>query len=241
MIGQNYRTPDLVAKVSGQAKYSEDYRADGMLFCRLSPLPHARARSIDISAALAMPGVKAILLPDEIPSPADVVTDFGQTIKANPMGERALALASEPVYQGEPVVAVAAVDELTAIEAIERIEIDWEPLPFTVDPLDSFRPGRPNARLQGNTWVRPEAKPGQPPPVPEVQEIKWTAEEFAEAAEGRLPMGKTTDQWSYGDLEAGFKNAVLVLDETFMTPNVSHQTLEPRSSMALGEGRAQLG
>ena len=45
-------------------------------------------------------------------------------------------------------------------------------------------------------------------------------------------MGKTPDEWSYGDLDAGFKNAALVLDETFVTPNTSHQTLEPRTAMA---------
>src|SRR5260370_20561599 len=45
-------------------------------------------------------------------------------------------------------------------------------------------------------------------------------------------MGKTPDEWSYGDLDAGFRNAVLVLDETFVTPDVSHQTLETRSAMA---------
>jgi CO/xanthine dehydrogenase Mo-binding subunit len=232
LVGQNYVTPDLVAKVTGQAKYAEDYVAEGMLICRLltSPLPHARIRRIDTSAATAMPGVKAILLPEEIPGPADIVTDLGQTIKANQLGEK--ALTSEPVYQGEPVLAVAAVDELTAVEAIEKIEIDWEPLPFNVDPLDSLRPGRPNARTQGNTWIRPDAQPGQPPAPPEIREIKWTEEDFAGMADGRLPMGKTSDEWSYGDVDAGFASAALVLDETFVTPNVSHQTLEPRSAMA---------
>ena len=232
LVGKNYQTPDLVAKVTGKAKYSEDYRAEGMLFARLllSPYPHARVKSIDASAALAMPGVKAILTPEDIPGPAATVTDLGQTIQPNLKGER--ALTSEPVYQGEPVLAVAAVDELTAAEAIERIEIEWEPLPFNVDPLDSLRPGRPNARVEGNVWARPEPTPGGPPPTPEVQEIKWTAEDFAEAGEGRLPMGKATDQWSYGDVDAGFKNAALVLDETFLTPNTSHQTLESRTAMA---------
>ena len=231
LIGRNYTTPDLVAKVTGKAKFAEDYHAEGMLFARLllSPMPHARIRSLDASAALAMPGVKAILTPEEIPSPADIVTDLGQTIKANLKGER--ALASEPVYQGEPVLAVAAVDELTASEAIERIHIDWEPLPFNVDPLDSLRPDRPNAR-EGNVWVRPAPKPGAPPPSPELQEIKWTEQDFASAGEGRLPTGEVTDEWSFGDVEAGFKNAALVLDETFVTPNTSHETLESRSAMA---------
>jgi CO/xanthine dehydrogenase Mo-binding subunit len=45
-------------------------------------------------------------------------------------------------------------------------------------------------------------------------------------------MGKTPDEWTYGDLDAGFKNAALVLDESFVTPNTHHQTLEPRTSMA---------
>src|SRR5256885_14047558 len=79
-----------------------------MLFCKLllSPYPHARVRRIDASKALAMPGVKGILTADELPAPADVVTDLGQRIAANTKGEK--ALASEPVYQGEPVLAVAA-------------------------------------------------------------------------------------------------------------------------------------
>ena len=86
LVGQNYTTPDLVAKVTGKAKYAEDFRVDGMLFAKLlcSPMPHARVKSIDTSAALAMPGVKAILTADDLPAPADIVTDLGQTIKANP-------------------------------------------------------------------------------------------------------------------------------------------------------------
>src|SRR5579864_6104435 len=119
LVGKDYAPPSLMAKVTGKAKYSEDFRIEGMLFARLllSPMPHARVKRIDTTAALAMPGVKAILTPDEIPGPADQMNDLGQTIKANTKGEPALAL--EPVYAGEPVLAVAAVDELTAAEAIE--------------------------------------------------------------------------------------------------------------------------
>src|SRR5437773_6859207 len=232
LVGRSYLTRGLVANVTGPAKYAEDFRVEGMLFARLliSPMPHARVKKLNLSAALAMPGVKAIITADDIPAPAATVTDLGQTIQANMKGER--ALTSEPMYQGEPILAVAAVDELTAIEAIEKIEIDWEPLPFSVDPIDSLRPGRPTARLEGNVWVRPPAKPGTPPPPPEVQNLKWTEEELADASDGRLPMGKVPDQWTYGDLDAGFKNAALVLDETFVTPNTSHQTLESRTAMA---------
>ena len=233
LIGQNYVTPDLVAKVTGRAKYAEDFRADGMLFCKLllSPYPHARVTRIDTSKALAMPGVKGILTADELPAPADVVTDLGQRIAANTKGEK--ALTNEPVYQGEPVLAVAAVDELTAVEAIEKIEIELEKLPFAVDPVKSLLPGGANARLEGNIWGRPKPPvQGQPVTPPAIEELKWTDAERAEYDQGRLPLGKTPDEWSYGDVEAGFKNAALVLDETFVTPNTSHQTLESRTAMA---------
>jgi xanthine dehydrogenase molybdenum-binding subunit len=241
LVGQNYVTPDLVAKVTGKAKYAEDFRAEGMLFAKLllSPMPHARVVSIDTSAALAMPGVKAILTPADLPAPADSVNDLGQTILANRRGER--ALTDEPLYEGEPILAVAAIDEYTAAEAIEKIQVVFEPLPFVVDPLESLRPGGATARTDGNLWYRPTpppTPPGErpPPPLPiDVRDLKWTAEDFAEAAEGRLPMGEAPDQWSYGDVDAGFKNAALVLDETYVTPNTSHQCMEPRSAMAYWE------
>lgn len=236
LIGKNYSTPDMVAKVTGKSKYAEDYRAEGMLFAKLllSPLPHARVRRIDASAALAMPGVRAILTMDDLPAPADAITDLGVVIKANVLGERGLAM--EPVYQGEPILAVAAVDELTAAEAIEKIYIDYERLPFNVDPLDTLRPGSPNPREGGNVWVRPAAPPnagrGSAPPLPQVQELKWTDAEFEEVKQGRLPMGKSTEEFKFGDIDAGFKEAALVLDETFVTPNTSHICMETRSSMA---------
>ena len=238
LIGKNYSTADLYAKVTGKAKYAEDFRAEGMLFCKLllSPMPHARVKRIDVSQALAMPGVKAILTADDLPAPADSLTDLGVVIKANKKGERGLTM--EPLYQGEPILAVAAVDELTAAEAIERIQVDLEPLPFVIDPLETLRPGGPNPRTDGNIWIRPPAQssmagtaPPAPPPL-DIGELKWTEAEFADAKEGRLPMGKTPDEWSFGDLEAGFQNAALVLDETFVTPDCSHQTLETRSAMA---------
>jgi len=242
LVGQNYVVPDLVAKVTGQSKYAEDFRAEGMLFAKLllSPLPHGRVRRLDVSAALAMPGVKAIVTADDLPKPSDSINDNGQVIFANLDGE--VALTNEPVYQGQPILAVAAVDEVAAADAIEKIVIDYEPLPFTVDPLVSLRPGGPNARLKGNYWFIPPPAPpapagqgGQPqnPPRPEVREIKWTAAEAAEFDGGRMPMMEDApEKWSYGDLDAGFKDAALVLDETYVTPDTSHQTLETRTVMA---------
>src|SRR5215213_9160471 len=70
LLGHNYTTPDLVAKVTGQAKYAEDYRGEGMVFIKLmpSPRPHAKVRSIDASAALAMAGVHGILTAKDLPA-----------------------------------------------------------------------------------------------------------------------------------------------------------------------------
>jgi CO/xanthine dehydrogenase Mo-binding subunit len=89
LIGKNYVTADLHAKVTGKAKYAEDFRAEGMLFCKLllSPLPHATVKRIDAAEALAMPGVRAILTADDLPAPADTVTDNGTVIKASKWGE----------------------------------------------------------------------------------------------------------------------------------------------------------
>src|SRR5579863_1399953 len=237
LIGKDYSTPDLVAKVTGRAKYAEDYRVDGMLFARLllSPYPHARVRSIDTSAAMAMPGVKAILTADDLPAPADSLTDNGTVIKANKLGDQ--GLTNEPVYQGEPILAVVAVDELTAVEAIERIRIDYERLPYVVDPLETLKPGSPNPRMEGNVWVRPPAPPtvpGQRPsaPAPTIQELKWTEADFGDAQDGKLPMGKATDEWAFGDTDAAFKNAAYTMDHTFVTPNTSHICLETRTAMA---------
>jgi len=228
LVGQNYITPDLVAKVTGQAKYAEDFRAEGMLFAKLllSPMPHARVTRIDASAALAMEGVKAILTVDDLP---EVVAgaNLGEGIIASTFSER--GLTNEPLYEGEPILAVAAVDELTATEAIERIVIDYEPLPFVVDPIEALRPGSPSARVEGNVWVRPA--PGEQA-GPSPQEIKWTQEDFDAAGPGQMPTGRHTDEWIVGDVEAGLQQADLVLDETFVGSNTSHEPLETRTAMA---------
>jgi CO/xanthine dehydrogenase Mo-binding subunit len=220
LIGRNYSTADLVAKVTGRAKYAEDFRAEGMLFCKLllSPRPHCRVRGVDAREALAMPGVRAILRASDLPAAAPpALKGRDDAIVLRPE----VALTDEPVYEGEPILAVAAVDELTAAEAVDRIRLDLEPLPFVIDPLESLRPGGPNARVEGNVYV------GQ-----EVKTVKWSAGDFAAAADGTLPMGEAGDTWQYGDLEAGFKSATLVLDETFMTQSSGHMPLETRSAMA---------
>src|SRR3954463_15573421 len=186
LIGQDYTTPDLVAKVTGKAKYAEDYRVEGMLFAKLlvSPHPHARVTRLDTSAALAMPGVKAILTADDMPGAATGAT-LGENVQATAQAER--GWTKEPLYEGEPILAVAAVDELTAAEAIERILIEYELLEFVTDPIESLKPNGPDPRLDGNYWFMPPpakvaagAKPA-PPPAVEIRPMKWKAEDFANA------------------------------------------------------------
>lgn len=209
LIGKDFVPPDVLAKVTGKATYAEDMRAEGMLFCKLllSPMPHARVRKIDASAALAMPGVIAILTADDVPRFPPPATPI---------------LTNEPLFVGAPILAVAAVDELTAADAVEAIKIDLEPLPFTLDPLQSLHPGGPNARSEGNVGS------GTVP----IRTLKWTAQDFAAANGKRLPMGKPALAWSYGDLEAGFHDAKVVIEESFVTAGVAHECLETRSALA---------
>src|SRR4029078_97016 len=104
LIGQNYTTPDLVAKVTGKAKYAEDYRVEGMLFAKLlvSPMPHARVKRLDTTAAKAMPGLKAILTADDMPGAATGAT-LGEGVQATAQAER--GVSNEALYHGETTLA----------------------------------------------------------------------------------------------------------------------------------------
>ena len=208
LIGKDFMPPDVAAKVTGKAKYAEDFRAEGMVFCRLllSTMPHARVRNIDVSEAMKMKGVVGILTADDVPE---------QNAPNNPI------LTNNPHYVGDPILAVAALDEQTAQDAIDKIAIDYEPLPFTLDPLESLYPGGTNAREEGNIRNRRSGS----------ETIKWTAGDFVE--KDVCPTGKPTTEWSYGEVDQGFENAKLIVDESFVTANNPHHSMEPRSCMAL--------
>src|SRR6185503_5434085 len=113
LLGHDFTPPDLAAKVTGKAKYAEDFRADGMLFCRLltSTMPHARVK-IDATEALAMEGVVAVLTADDVPPAA---------------APQEPILTNEPLFVGDRILAVAARSEELAQEAIERIKVEYEP------------------------------------------------------------------------------------------------------------------
>ena len=181
-IGKDFIPHDVVAKVTGTAKYAEDFRADGMVFCRLltSPMPHARVKHIDAADALKMEGVLGMLTADDIP--------------AGPPGF-APSLTKEPMYVGEPILAVAALSEQAAEDAIAAIKIDYEPLPFTHDPLESLFPGGKDARGDGFNIGMLVGLP--------MGKLKWSAADFARVKAGEeMPMGKPAEEWNFGDVEA---------------------------------------
>ena len=214
-IGKNFTPPDVIGKVTGKAKYVEDIHVDGMVFARLltSPLPHARVASIDLSAALAMEGVVGVLTADDVPS--TVVP-------------RAAILTNNPVFVGDPILAIAAVSETVATNALAAVRIEFEALPFCVDPLQALDPDGPDARVEGNIYA--PAGFGDQTTVPE--RIKWTGEQIAGFVNGEPPEGDMPIQWSIGDIEQGFAEAAFVIEQNFVTAGYAHHSMEPRSSMA---------
>ena len=160
-----------------------------------------------------MEGVVAVLRAEDVPA---------ATAPAEPI------LTDEPLFVGDRILAVAARSEALAQEAIDRIKVEYEPLPYVIDPLASLYPAGPDARTDGNVIT------GQGPST-KLTSIKWTASDFAAAGDA-LPLGAAGDEWSYGDVDAGFAAAKYVLDESFVTAALSHHCLEPRSCMSYWQG-----
>lgn len=210
LVGVNYAVPDLRAKITGRAKYAEDFRAQGMVFMKLllSPMPHCRVRNVDDSRARQVPGFIDILRASEVPQPE---------------GPSESMLTDEPMYEGEPILAVAAESEEAAAAAIELIELDLEPLPFVLDPLQSLRPSSANAYSEGNQFSGQDGW----------STYKWTDADFVEVEAGRMPNpANPLVTWEKGDLAAGFAEATVIIEEIVVHQSVTHHPMEPRSTMA---------
>lgn len=225
-IGFDFTPPDVHGKVTGEIKYAEDYKKEGMVFARLltSPLPSGRVANIDYSEALRMDGVIGVFTADDLPPVPP---------PANP------ALASEYItYVGQPILAVAATSEEIAESAIDKIRISYERRPFCVDPLESLAPGGPNAYPEGNTLVRTreEGPEGTPIVGAQIKDIKWTQAAIDAFRAGKEPVGaEFTNEWEYGDLAAGFAEAAAIIEEPFVTMGYPHHSLESRTGMAYWE------
>jgi 4-hydroxybenzoyl-CoA reductase subunit alpha len=121
VIGKPFRKVDARAKCVGQTKFADDIVLPRMLFCKLlrSHLPHALIKSIDVSKALALPGVFAVITGKDLPIPYGIL----------PVSQDEHALCIEKVrFIGDPVAAVAAIDEDVAFDAMNLIEVEYEPL-----------------------------------------------------------------------------------------------------------------
>lgn len=212
LVGKDFTPPDVFGKVTGKAKYAEDFRVDGMVYARMytSPMAHGRVTNIDTSAAEAMDGVVGILTADDVPE-----------VEA----PNAAILTNTPAYIGDPILAVAALDETTAENAMAAIKVDIEPLPFVTDPLDSLIEGGPDAREEGNIYARSREGSG-------FRSVKWTKEQIDEFRAGKEPSGEFVNEWSYGDLEQGFADAKIIIEEPFVTIGYAHMSMEPRTAMS---------
>ena len=170
LLGTRMKRKEDPRLIQGRGHYVDDIKLDGMLhmaFVR-SVYPHARIKSVDVSTALAMPGVMVVFMG------ADLKGKLGQVPCA--AGMEGLKVPEHPClaidkvsYVGEPIAAVVATSTYTARDAVHKVEVDCEPLPAVVDPLKALEKGSPLvhehfgdnvafvAKLEGGDWKAVEA------------------------------------------------------------------------------------
>ena len=134
VVGQRIPKRDALDKVTGRARYIQDTKLPGMLYGKIlySKYPHAKIEKIDTSRAEKLPGVRAVLTGDRIPS-----LKFGFYKDNTP-----LKTGKVRSYRDE-VAAVAAIDPEIAREALNLIEVTYSPLPALFDPLEAMKEGAP--------------------------------------------------------------------------------------------------
>jgi xanthine dehydrogenase D subunit len=157
-IGDSPLRPDGTLKVTGEFAYASDLWHDDMVWgvTLRSPHPHARIVSIDIGAALAVPGVTAVLTAADVPGENSVGLEHQDTP----------VLAHDVVrYQGEPVALVAADHPETARRAAKRIVVEYEPLPALTDPRKALDPDAPQVQPGGNLVRHLKIRRGEPNPT----------------------------------------------------------------------------
>src|SRR6059036_2522908 len=121
VVGKPFRKVDARAKCTGQTRFADDIILPRMLFAKMlrSPMPHALIKRIDVSKALKLPGVIAVITGKDLPIPYGIL----------PVSQDEHALCLDKVrFIGDPVAAVAAIDEDVAFDAMNLIEVEYEPL-----------------------------------------------------------------------------------------------------------------
>jgi 4-hydroxybenzoyl-CoA reductase subunit alpha len=142
VIGKPLRRVDGRAKVTGQTKFADDLVMPGMLFMKLlrAHVPHATIKRVDVTRAEKLPGVKLVLTGKHFPIPFGIL----------PVSQDEHALCTDKVrFVGDPVAAVIAVDELTASEALDLVEVAYQPLTTIADPDDALTIDEPRIHTYG--------------------------------------------------------------------------------------------
>ncbi|MGI6630855.1 MAG: xanthine dehydrogenase family protein molybdopterin-binding subunit [Bacillota bacterium] len=144
-VGKRITQVDVAPKATGEARYTADIKLPGMLVGKVlhSPYPHANIKKIDTSKALALPGVEAVITFEDTPK-----VPYARSYRDEPMNASGTMQHSDEYilnekcrYMGDHIAAVAAVDEKTADLALDLIEVEYEVLPFYIEPKDAMQPG----------------------------------------------------------------------------------------------------
>src|SRR5262245_28152813 len=164
-IGRATPRVDAVDRVTGKATYTNDVKLPGMLYARIlrSPHPHARIRRIDVSRALALPGVKTILTHEN----CQVVFGAGGISGGQQYNDEIKKITKHRRYVfnnhvrfvGDPVAAVAAVNMHVAEEALRLIQVDYETLSFVLEPEDALKPEAVKIWTEGNLSLNAQNQP----------------------------------------------------------------------------------
>ena len=213
-VGTNTVRPDGVDKVTGRAIYGADVRLPNMTYGRVKRSPHAHAliKSIDITKALALPGVLSIVTSEDFPPPVEAIL---QTIRG-PMPaqwdiERLMA-RRKVLFKGHPVAAVSATDAHIAEDAVELIEVEYDVLPPVVTIEDALSPSAPILHDDG------------------MDEI---VEDLFIPMDGKPSNIARTVEMGFGDIDEGFSQADIILERVYETA-MSHQGyIEPHNATAV--------
>lgn len=201
---------DGTDKVTGRAIYGNDVRMTGLVHGRVlrSPHAHAKIKSIDTRAAEAMPGVLAVVTSAHLEPMKDKVAFLGEgSVNLHDLTQNILA-RGKVFYRGQAVAAVAALTPHLAEEALERIRVEYEPLPAVTWILDAMKPDAPilheHLRLDAN------------------------------GKQGNKPTNIAKHiQFELGDVAAGFAKADVIIEREFKTASVHQGYIEPHVATAL--------
>lgn len=145
IVGKRHPKMDGWERISGNAIYASDIYLPGMLYGKIlrSPHPHAKVLNIDATKARALAGVKAVLTPKDIEG-------FSWN-RCPGRGHHDMPILTETArYTGDDIAVVAAVDEDRAQDALDLIKVDYQPLPFVLDPEEALKPAAPKIHPKGN-------------------------------------------------------------------------------------------